>query len=179
MNYYVNTTLSVPFVYKESAFILWYFINQGLYVKESYWKYIFLQILDQARIISQKKKTKKTSCFAKSCSSIFCTISATLKAVAFLIRSATSQVARLGAVRYRFKLNVNSKALAMYCTIRFTSLCKIFTYLSFQQKFSVPCAPLAVPVELAAIEFVLLHYSQFHRDRQALIMVNMAPKSFC
>ena len=44
--------------------------------------------------------------------------------------------------------------LALYCIIRFTSLCKIFSYLSFCRRFSVSCRPLAVlgvSMELAAM----------------------------
>ena len=76
--------------------------------------------------------------------------------------------------------------------IRFTSLCKIFTHLSFGRSFSVLCAPFSMlggpgGTDSDEVHFSIhdlglenkLHYSQFHRDRQALKMVHMAPKSFC
>ena len=58
------------------------------------------------------------------------------------------------------------------CTIiqymRFISLCKTFTYLNFQQKlFNIMCFTIKAWQSL-----------QTYRDRQAMIMVNMALKSF-
>ena len=63
--------------------------------------------------------------------------------------------------------------LCLYYIGRFTVLCKIFTYLNFQQKFFSPMCTFISPVELAVMEFIFRfivvgiaesHHSQFHWD---------------